>query len=211
MDLVDLEEYKEYKSITETVTDNKRTALITYVTKLVQTYCNRVFLDYASSPGITEYHSALTTRVYTNHFPIIAVTSVEVSEDAGNTYTALTEGYQDDRTGYIVDTENGIIMQQNQRTPFLYSCELEHNIFKVSYTAGYSELPLDLKLAVFDLVHYYEHDEASVRKTMLGGTLENPMPFNEVDFPPHIKRILSLYRVSYAEEFSHQRHGWPRV
>ena len=159
MDLVDLEEYKEYKQITEPATDTYRVALINYVSKLVETYCNRKFLEYASSPGITEYHSALTNRVYLDYFPVIDVTSVEVSADAGNTYTALSEGYQ--------------------RTPFLYSCDLEYNSFKVSYTAGYTELPQDLKLAVFDLVHYYEHDEATVRKQMMGGTLENPIPFNE--------------------------------
>ena len=40
-DLVDLIEYKEYKQITETGTDPYRQALITYVSTLVESYCNR--------------------------------------------------------------------------------------------------------------------------------------------------------------------------
>jgi len=199
-DLVDLIEYKEYKQITETGTDPYRQALITYVSTLVESYCNRKFVDYATSPGVIEYYSALTNKVFLNHFPILEVYSVETSQDAGITYTALTEGANTDYTGYIVDYENGVVMTQNQRTPFLYSVELEYNSLKVSYRAGYEELPSDLKLAVFDLIHYYEHEESTVRKAMMGGTLDNALPFNDVDFPAHIQRILSLYRVPYAEE-----------
>jgi len=210
--LVDLQDYKEYKQITETKTDPYREALITYVSTLVENYCNRKFVEYASSPGVIEYHSALTNRVYLNHFPVLEVYSVETSPDSGNTYTALSEGYQSTNDGYLVDYENAIIMTQNQRTPFLYSCDLEYNSFKVSYRAGYeTEIPSDLQLAIFDLVHYYEHEESSVRKTMMGATLENPLAFNDVDFPAHIKRILSLYRAPVAEEFSTQRFGWPRA
>lgn len=211
-DLVDLQDYKEYKQITETQTDPYRQALITYVSKLVESYCNRVFKDYANSPGVIEYHSALTNRVYLNHFPALEVYSVETSPDSGNTYTALSEGYQDTYDGYFVDLENGVVMTQNQRTPFLYSCNLEFNSLRVTYRAGYEdEIPADLKLACFDLIHYYEHEESTVRKAMMGGTLDNPLPFNDANFPPHIERILSLYRVPVAEQFSNQRFGWPRA
>jgi len=210
-DLVTLQEYREYKDLKNTEKDSLRQALIVSVSKLVENYCNRVFLDYASSPGIIEYYSALTNRVFLNHFPILEVYSVETSPDAGLNYTALTEGANTNYNGYIVDYENGIVMTQNQRTPFLYSCDLEHNSFKISYRAGYEELPFDLKLAVFDIVHYYEQEEKSLRKSLASATLENALPFNDANFPSHIERILSLYKVSVAEEFSFHKFGWPRA
>jgi len=206
MDLVELDDYKEYKQLTSVEQDANRTALITYISALVENYCNRKFLEYASSPGIIEYYSALTNRVYLNHFPIIEVYSVEISSDGGQTYTTLTEN-SSNKDGYVVDADNGVIMTQLQYQPFLSYCDLEFNSFKVSYKAGYEELPADLKLAIFDLIHYYEKEEQSIRKSLMGAQLENAMPFNETDFPPHIKRVLSLYRAPYAEEFSFQFVG----
>jgi len=206
MDLVELDEYKEYKQLTNVEQDAKRTALIVYVSQLVESYCNRKFIEYASSPGITEYYSALTNRVYVDQFPIINVYSVEVSSDGGQTYTALVEN-SSEKDGYIVDVDNGVIMTQLQYKSFLSYCDLEYNSFKVSYTAGYEELPKDLKLAIFDLIHYYEKEEMSLRKSLMGAQLENPLPFNDAEFPSHIQRILSLYRAPVAEDFSFQFVG----
>jgi hypothetical protein len=69
---------------------------------------------------------------------------------------------------------------------------------EVTYTAGYTNdtFPEDLKLALMDLVTYYEETESKPTKSMLGGTLDNPLPYLANSFPPHIRRILDLYRYS---------------
>ena len=68
---------------------------------------------------------------------------------------------------------------------------------KVTYRAGYSTLPSDLKLAVIDLITYYYRDEYKERKTLAGATLQNPGTSSQdssVAFPDHIKRVLDLYK-----------------
>jgi hypothetical protein len=44
---------------------------------------------------------------------------------------------------------------------------------KVTYKAGYTSTPEDLKLAVFDLIKYYMKDERKERQTIAGATIEN--------------------------------------
>ena len=69
---------------------------------------------------------------------------------------------------------------------------------KITYNAGYSECPKDLKLAIFDLITYYIKDEHKQRQTLGGATLQNQGTSGmrtSTDFPDHIKRVLDLYRV----------------
>ena len=68
---------------------------------------------------------------------------------------------------------------------------------KVVYTAGYSAIPSDLKLAVLDLVTYYLKDEHKQRQSIAGASLQNQgstSQNNNVSFPDHIKRVLDLYK-----------------
>ena len=192
IDLVTLQEYKEYKGLKNPDDDPRRIALISSVSKLVETYCDRVFKDYVDTPAV-EMHSALNTEVYLYNFPVIDVVSVETSEDGGFTYVALTE-MSSDRDGYIVDKEEGVIHTQKHNVPFLWSAEKAINSLRITYTAGYADLPLDLKLAVFDLVHYYESEEQVPSKSLMSGNIDNPMPYMSLNFPAHISRILNMYR-----------------
>lgn len=195
-DLVSLSEYKEYKSITNTEEDSKRLALITSVSQMVETYCNRVFLAYWETP-VKEYFSALNTEVYLSHFPIKEIESVKVSADGGLTYTELS--YLDpNKNGYLVNKEDGLIYTQYQHKPFLYTVDRTFNSLEVVYTAGYEELPLDLKLAIFDLIHYYEHDERTPTKSMMSATMTTAIPYNDYNFPSHITRVLNMYRMPYC-------------
>lgn len=195
-ELVFLDEYKIYKNLTSTEDDARREDLILKVSQLVETYCNRKFIDYVSSP-VTEYFNAMETDVYLSHFPVINVEYVGVSTDGGINYTELT---QDDvnASGFFVYPEEGKISTQVWGSPFAYYVRHPYKSLKVTYTAGYTALPEDLKTAVYDLVHYYEHSEHTVSKSLNASTLENPMPYNNINFPPHITRILNQYRVPYA-------------
>ena len=78
-------------------------------------------------------------------------------------------------------------------------CRLGYGVgaVKVVYTAGYSAVPSDLKLAVLDLVTYYLKDEHKQRQSIAGATMQNQASTsqrNNVSFPDHIKRVLDLYK-----------------
>lgn len=193
-DLIELNDYKEYKGIKSTDRDGKIQSLITRTSALVESYCNRKFTDYSTNPKV-EWFDAKTNEVWLTEFPVIAVISVNVSEDGGITQTALTEGAADG-SGYFADIDAGVIYTQNKDYKFLDSYDVKYRSLEVAYTAGYTQIPEDLKLAILDLVHYYESEETKPTKTMLGATIDNPLPYTANSFPPHIRRILDLYRYS---------------
>lgn len=67
---------------------------------------------------------------------------------------------------------------------------------KLVYKGGYSSTPSDLKLACFDLITYYMKKESTPNKAIPGSATINNVVGSVMpsDFPPHIKRILELYR-----------------
>lgn len=197
-DLVSLSDYKEYKNITSSTRDGKFQAIITQASALVENYCARKFVDYASSPGVTEWFDAKTEIVQLKHFPLVQVNSVYTSIDGGITQTALT---QDDPSyaGFFVDLENAQVRTQTTGTKFLTSYNTPYRSLEINYFAGYEDrdaLPEDLKLAIMDIVTYYEDQENKPTQTLMGATVENALPYNANSFPPHIRRILDLYRYS---------------
>ena len=90
-DLVRLSDYKEYKNINSTERDGKFQTIITFASALVENYCARKFIDYASSPGVTEWFDSNQEIVQLKHFPLIQVNSVYTSVDGGLTQVALTQ------------------------------------------------------------------------------------------------------------------------
>jgi hypothetical protein len=199
-DLISLSDYKEYKGITSTTRDGKLQAIIIHASALVENYCARKFIDYASSPGYTQWFDSSCELVYLKYFPVIQVNSVNTSIDGGITQEAMTEDSADG-DGYFVDLENAVVRTQKTGTKFLPKGDYNtpYRSLEINYFAGYADrdaLPQDLKLAVLDLVSYIESNEEKPTQTLLGGTMENPLPYAANSFPPHIRRILDLYRDS---------------
>lgn len=195
-DLISLDCYKENKIITSTKRDGKIQALITQVSALIENYCNRLFTTYSTTAKI-EWHDGRTNKVWLDAFPIITVTSVKISSDGGVTQTTLVEG-DSAKAGYFVDLEEGTVFTQNVIDNFINSYDVPYRSLEIEYTAGYTEdnLPEDLKLCTIDLVHYYESGENIPSKSMLGATIDNPLPYTANSFPPAIRRVLDLYRFS---------------
>lgn len=195
-DLIRLSDYKEYKNINSTARDGKIQSLISATSSLVENYCNRKFTEYSTTPKV-EWFDGKTNIVYLKEFPVIGVTSVKTSEDGGVTQTTLTEAASD-KKGYFVDLEEGSIFTQVETEKFITSYDVAYKSLEVTYTAGYTldDVPEDLKLCIMDLVHYYENDENAPSKSLLGATIDNPQPYIANSFPPHIRRILDLYRYS---------------
>jgi hypothetical protein len=195
-DLISLSCYKEYKDINNPSRDGKIQALITRASKLIEHYCNRSFVEYSVNPK-TEWHDGKTNVVELLEFPIINVVSVKTSDDGGITQTALTKDSAS-KDGYFVDLENGRIISQQSQNNFIDEYDVPYRSLEVEYTAGYleDELPADLELAVLDLVHYYESEESTPSKSLLGGTINTAQPYLANSFPPAIRRVLDLYRYS---------------
>lgn len=191
-DLVTLQEYKEYKGQKNPEDDSKRLTIISAVSALVETYCDRKFKSYYTYPAV-EYYSALNTELYLRNFPVVEVVSVELSINGGVSYDPLIEA-DPEGLGYLVNLEEGILYTQNPRRPFAYIVQRAFNSLKVTYRAGYETLPLDLKLAVMDLVHYYEKEQQVPSKSLMSANVENAIPYDSIQFPAHIARILNMYR-----------------
>lgn len=190
-DLITLDDYKSFQGISSTKDDDKLELLVPSVSQLVKTYCANTIIDFYTSAKIEYFTLNYSTHlVQLTESPIVAISSVELKETFTSDYTTLDSGkyFVDDKTDSLIRTNSNTYQNWPQGP----------NSVKVTYTAGYSETPLDLKLAVVDLITYYARDEYKLRQTLSGATRENPESStrNSPAFPDHIKRVLDLYKLN---------------
>lgn len=183
--LVTLNEYKDYADIVSDDQDTRIKAVILYVSDFVKQYCNRTFIDNYDTVGsqftpIVEYWNGGSCFYNTKEYPIQSVTSVELSPDLGQTYTALAAG-----TDYAHDlSKDRIYVVEGD----LYD---DVNSYRITYTGGYSALPDSLKVAVLDLIDYYIKQESTPKRVQNFVSVEY---VKTSDLPHHIKRVLDLFR-----------------
>jgi len=188
--LITLTEYKDMEGIQNPKDDYNLSQLITSVSQLVKTYCGNTFVDFYSTDKVETFTIDWNTHlVQLTESPVVSVSAVETRDSVTSSYQAVTS------TNYYLD--------ENTDTVFYVTGSSYKNwpkgpgAVKVTYRAGYSTLPSDLKLAVIDLITYYYRDEYKERKTLAGATLQNPGTSSQdssVAFPDHIKRVLDLYK-----------------
>jgi len=75
--LVDLGAYKSYSNISSTNHDAKLNTLISHVSALIKTYCNRSFLDYYSTNKVEYFNGGGHDFIYLTEIPIKEIVSVE--------------------------------------------------------------------------------------------------------------------------------------
>lgn len=186
--LITAAEYKAYKGITSTTEDAALANVIPKVSELVKAFCRRTFLDYVDENKVEVFKGG-EENFNLKETPLLAVKSVEFSEDYGATYLPLTEF-----TEYVVDTET----DQVNIIPLQYQTYKRVNAFRVTYNAGYEILPADLKLAVMDLVNYYiRHESALHTNKNVGANSVQIEYVTNTALPAHIRRILDLYCANY--------------
>ena len=186
--LITAAEYKAYKGITSTNEDAALANIIPKVSELVKAFCRRTFLDYVGDAKVEVFKGG-EANFNLHETPLLAVSSVEFSEDFGATYLPLVEF-----TDYVVDTET----DQVNIIPTQYQTYKRVNAFKVTYTAGYENLPIDLKLAVMDLVNYYMRHESALHTNKNVGANSVQIEYvTNTALPAHIRRILDLYCANY--------------
>lgn len=182
--LITLEDYKLYKKLTKTDSDEELTAIIASVSNLIKTYCGHSFIDYYTTPRVETFNiKPLQHAILLNEWPVKTVSLVEYRQQHDMSYETLPS------TEYYVDTSID--------TLFMHSGYWQEGFgaVKVTYTAGYSATPEDVKIAALDLVHHYHKEEYKERKTIGAATIDTGFSkLGNSKWPPHVMRVLDLYR-----------------
>ena len=184
-DLISLNDYKELEGVTNTQHDARTEVIIDSVSQLVKTYCGNSIIDfYGTNKVETLSVNYSTTQIQLTESPVNSIVSVEERSEVGGAYTTLTT------SDYELDKNTDTLHRVSSGS--YKNWEKGVNSVKLTYTAGYSAVPADLKLAVADLVTHYLKGEHKERRTISGATIQNQK--SDIAFPDHIKRVLDLYK-----------------
>ena len=179
--LITLAQYKASVGITSTNQDVRINALIPRVSEFVKNYCGKTFIDYVFTSKVEVFNGDTLTLILKEE-PVLAVSEVSYSTDYGQTYTALVK-----YTDWVDD--------DNQIRP-ISSVEFAKKIlgYKVTYTAGYDELPEDLIRATIDLVSYYLRNDGTVNAVKSVNSASKQIEYiSNASLPSYIRRILDNY------------------
>jgi hypothetical protein len=196
LNLITLVEYKTYAGIKSTNYDAEIIALIPRVSQFVKNYCGKTFVDYVDQDKV-EYFNGGLPKLILAETPVISISSVGYSIDFGQTYTSLVE-YKD----WILE-DNAIrslntvavtgLINVNRGFPEVIRG------YKVTYRAGYDDVPGDVALAIMDMVTYYRKSDMSVHSNKAPGTNSVQIEYiSTTNLPAHIKRVLDMYRSDYT-------------
>ena len=191
-DLTTIADYKDAEGINNPKHDLRLETLVPAVSQLVKTYCGNSIIDFFSANKEEVLNILWDTHiVQLTESPVNALVSVSERPDQGSSYTLLSSGDND----FYLDKSTDSVFRTNS-TGFS-NWKKGPGAVKIVYTAGYATTPNDLKLAVFDLITYYLHDEHKERKVLAGASIQNQATTSmrdNVAFPDHIKRVLDLYK-----------------
>ena len=191
--LITLADYKDSEGIQSPKDDLRINSLIPSVSQLVKTYCGNSIIDFYSSNKEEDFDIYWDTfAVQLTESPVNTIVSVQERSGYDQAYNTLTTTSHE----YYLDLRTDSVIRTNQSGGRL---NWHHGVgaVKVIYTAGYSVVPDDLKLAVSDLITYYLKDEHKERRTLGAASIQNTASTsqrNNVAFPDHIKRVLDLYK-----------------
>ena len=191
--LITLAEYKEAEGLSNPKDDLRLQTLIPSISELVKTYSGNSLVDYYSTNKVETFSiDWATSVVQLTESPLNTVVSVEERRSYNEAYATLTTANFD----YYVDGNTDSIIRTNSGGRTI-NWATGVGAVKITYTAGYATLPVDLKLAVIDLMTYYFKREHKERRTLGGASIQNSATTSQADnvgFPDHIKRILDLYK-----------------
>ena len=191
-DLITLATYKDAEGLNTPKEDLRINALIPSVSQLVKTYCGNSFVDYYSSAKTEIFDINWSTHILQlTESPVNTITSVQERDSYSDSYSTLTTGDYE----FYLDVNTDSVLRTSSAG--FTSWPTGVGAVKVVYTAGWSTVPEDLKLAVIDLITYYLKDEHKERRTIAGASIQNPSSSSQsgnVAFPDHIKRVLDLYK-----------------
>lgn len=197
--LITLDDYKLLEGINSTTNDDKFEYLITSVSKLVRNYTGQEFDSYIASPGKTELFDIQwdTHVVQLAETPVINILSVYERSSQAEAYTELFANGTNSRYEWYLDTITESVFRTEESGNYRNWPRGVGSV-KVVYTAGYTSIPDDIRLAVADLITYYHKEEYKERQSIGSASREGVGASairNDPGFPDHIRRVLDLYRV----------------
>jgi hypothetical protein len=182
--LITLADYKLYKKLTKTDSDEELGAIIASVSSLVKTYCGHSFIDYYTTPKVETFNVKQSQHaLLLNEWPVNTVSLVQYRDEYNESYQTLAAAE------YYVDTSIDTIFLHSGYWPEGFGA------VKITYTAGYSATPEDVKIASLDLVHHYYKEEYKERKSIGTATIDTGLSkLGNSKWPGHVIRVLDLYR-----------------
>jgi len=181
-DLITREGYKTYIGITSTEQDARIDVLVPIVSALCRRICARTFTDYVDDANIEVYDGGYPELLMAE-YPLLAVSSVEYSSDYGQTYTALSEFVD-----YVINAKAASIVAVQGTWPKVL------NGYRVTYNAGYETIPVDLQIALYDLVTYYLRNDMAIKSQRTPGSNTVQIEYiTKNQLPSHIARVFDLY------------------
>lgn len=167
-------------NITNNDIDDLITDLINKVSTSFETYCGRIFI----SATYTEYFNGGSSWLFPKQTPIISITNIWEDTDWVFTNDPI------DSTGYR-------IVEGNNRVYYAGFFEKGIDAVKMTYVAGYSTIPEDLKLAcLLQSSHLYKRRN----NVHLDGETkaDTTNTFTTLNLLPVVKRILNSYKGTYV-------------
>lgn len=178
--LVTLQQAKDYLEITDATHDALLQEFIDRLSAWVESYCGRTFAQAAYADELHDGDG--TSRLVVKQRPIVSVASL--FDDIDRQFGA---GTQIDAEDFVVYPERGEI-----RLDGLVFAQGLQNV-KVTYTAGFSQIPLDLQQAVIELIadRFRNKEHQGIRSTGIGAFR---VDYDEAEIPAEVKSVLHRYR-----------------
>lgn len=194
-DLITLDEFKTDQGLTKGDQDAVYEQLITQVSAIIQAYIGKKFLNGGTVVNeiiSLDYDSDV---IFLDNYPVESITSLEAF---GTVYPYdSTVRLPVPESLYILDKANGKLLRTSGYWP------TGKGVIDVTYVMGGASdvtgVPPELKRVAIDLVKYYKQEEYKDSKSLKGATINNNTGSGNsnnpsTNFPPHIQRILDLYK-----------------
>ncbi len=179
--LVSLEDYKAYVGISNANDDPKLRITLALVSALVEDYCGRQFLTATK----VEQACATSGSIFLSNTPVQSVTSVSCI-NTSKEQVAIPD------TDYVAYSDEGILELLEEAT--VHAAAI-YKPYTITYIAGYDNLPAPLALAIMELATYHIKKQYLTKTSSVNvNTVSEDTNASSSDLPPHIKRVLDLYR-----------------
>lgn len=197
MNLITVEEYREFYGIKKPDEDARILSLITMVSALIKAYLGITPSD-SSGDVITETLSIDydTDTIFLNKYPVETIISVsETDRYTVDSTVHVPLAYAAD---YSLNSADGTLIRKYKPGGFA-NWPISPSTITVQYIAGSKllldngQVPYDLKLAAILLVNYYREQDWKA-KSVNGSSERSVTVTDKQDFPQHIQIILDKYK-----------------
>lgn len=189
--MLTLDETKTFLNIDTNIGDQTLPDFIAVASQMI---VNRIGVV-SGSPNIDEWHDGGSSRIsLRNQGPIVSVTTVTESYATVTyplTQVVLDSGSTGTAYGFSVDLDKGLLIRRASGVDIPFAAGLRN--IHISYVAGYTTVPADIKQAAKLLVkHLWETQRGASVKRGTGPVLSDG---TGSAFPQRVQEILAVYTI----------------